>query len=174
MAKSEKKPVIGIVGGQEKQEYLTKKLGLDGAIDYKINNTQELMSQALQKMCPNGVDVYFDNVGGYITDAVIDNINNFARIVICGQISQYSGGLDNPNIGPRFLHKMLYTRSTIQGILSRDYGHRDAEMHLAMIPWLNENKITYEQTIIDGFGQLPNALNMLFHGKNTGKLLVSA
>ena len=125
------------------------------------------MSQALQDLCPNGIDIYFDNVGGYITDAVIDNINKFSRIVICGQISQYSDGLDTPNMGPRFLHKMLYTRSTIQGILARDYTHREEEMHQAMIPWLINNKITYEQTIIDGFKTIAKCFKYAFSWQKT-------
>jgi hypothetical protein len=99
-------------------------------------------------------------------------INVRARIIICGQISQYNGALDNPELGPRFLHKILYKRATIQGILARDFNARMPEMLQQMSAWLKEGKIKYHETIVDGFEQLPAALNMLFHGKNNGKLLV--
>jgi len=130
------------------------------------------MVEALSGACPEGIDVYFDNVGGMITDSVFHLINTRARVVICGQISQYNGGLDEPSLGPRFLHRILYTRATIQGILSRDYAHRMDEMIDVLAPLLSQGQLSYRQTIVEGFEKLPEALNMLFHGKNVGKLLV--
>ena len=87
------------------------------------------------------MDVYFDNVGGWITDAIIPIINRRARIVICGTISQYSGGLDTPELGPRFLHHMLYQRATIQGMLARDYAHRMDEMLRVVGPMVQRGKL---------------------------------
>jgi len=95
-------------------DWLKKDLGVDEVINYHDQNTASKMLEALKKACPSGIDIYFDNTGGYTTDAVFHHINLRARIIICGQISQYNGGLDNPELGPRFLHIVLYKRCTIQ------------------------------------------------------------
>lgn len=124
------------------------------------------------KQLTGGVDVYFDNVGGMISDAVIPLINRRARIVICGSISQYSGGLDQPEMGPRFLHHMLYQRATIQGMLARDYVHRMDEMIVLVGPLVKAGEIIFEETVVHGFEQLPAVLNSLFTGDHRGKLLV--
>lgn len=166
--------VIGIAGSDEKCQQLIDELGFDAAINYRTYSDQAAMRQALMQHCPKGIDIYFDNVGGMITDAVIDCINKRARIIICGQISQYSGNLDQPELGPRFLHRVLYTRATIQGILSRDYTHRMSEMLAEMAPWVRQGQIRYRETFMDGFENLPNALAALFKGANTGKLIVRA
>ncbi|KJE92543.1 hypothetical protein CAOG_03489 [Capsaspora owczarzaki ATCC 30864] len=110
----------------------------------------------------------------HTTGAVFNLINLRARVIICGQITQYNGKLDSVEMGPRFLHRLIYTRATIQGILARDYVDRMDEMLPVMIDWLNSGKLKYEQTVVDGFEQLPSALNALFHGKNVGKMLVRA
>jgi NADPH-dependent curcumin reductase CurA len=116
--------------------------------------------------------VYFDNVGGMVTDAVIPLINRRARIVICGSISQYSGGLDQAEMGPRFLHHLLYQRATIQGMLARDYAHRMDEMLAIIGPMVKAGEIVFEESIVKGFEQLPVTLNSLFTGDHRGKLLV--
>jgi len=126
--------VVAIAGSDDKTKWLKEELGADEVLNYKSWKTAEDVRQALEQVCPNGIDVYFDNVGGIITDAVFLLINTFARIIICGQISQYQGHLDNPQLGPRFLHRILYTRATIQGILARDYSHRMDEMLETMLP----------------------------------------
>ncbi len=164
--------VVGIAGSDEKTSYLKETLGVDEIINYKKHPSAIEIQNELSKLCPEGIDIYYDNVGGYITDAIFELINLNARIIICGQISQYSGGLDNPEMGPRFLHKMLYKRATIQGVLARDYNHRMNEMLTEMTPWVQNKSLKYKETIIDGFDNLPKALNMLFHGKNMGKLIV--
>ncbi len=107
-----------------------------------------------------------------VTDAIIPIIKRRARIIICGQISQYSGGLDVPEMGPRLLQHMLYQRATIQGILARDYLHRMDEMLTIVAPWVKAGELVFEETVIDGFEQLPHALNSLFTGEHRGKLLV--
>lgn len=120
--------VVGIAGGSAKREFMEKELKVDVAIDYKQHSTAQSMLEALKAACPNGIDIYFDNVGGYTTDAAMTLINTRARVIICGQITQYNGQLDNIEQGPRFLHRLIYTRATIQGILARDYSHRMGEM----------------------------------------------
>ena len=144
--------------------------GADWALDYKAHDASSL-AEAIRALT-GGVDVYFDNVGGWISDAVIPLINRRARIVICGQISQYSGGLDEADMGPRLLQHLLYQRATMQGILARDYAHRMDEMIRVVAPWVRDHSLVFEETIIDGFEHLPDALTQLFTGDHRGKLLV--
>lgn len=165
--------VLGIAGGAAKCAWLRDTLGADWAIDYKAHADADSLGAEI-KALTGGVDVYFDNVGGMVTDAVIPLINRRARIVICGQISQYNGGLETPPMGPRLLHHLLYQRATIQGMLARDYLHRMDEMRRIVAPWVQAGQIVFEETIIDGFEQLPSALNSLFTGEHRGKLLVKA
>jgi NADPH-dependent curcumin reductase CurA len=163
--------VIGIAGGAEKTRYLLDTLKLDGAIDYRAHKTSDEIAAAIENI--SGVDIYFDNVGGWITDAVIPLIKLRARIIICGAIAQYDGGLDTPDLAPRFLQHMLFKRASIQGILARDYTHRMDEMRAAISPWVKSGEVFLPETIIEGFANLPNALSALFEGKNTGKLIVT-
>ncbi len=163
--------VFGIAGGAAKCEFLIDNLHLDGAIDYRAFDSSMSLSDEILRQT-GGVDIYFDNVGGRITDAVVPHIKRRARIIICGAISQYDGTLDNPEQGPRFLHHLLFQRATIQGILARDYNHRMDEMLPVVAPWVKGGEVVFAETIIDGFEHLPDALNSLFEGKNTGKLLV--
>jgi NADPH-dependent curcumin reductase CurA len=165
--------VLGIAGGAAKCDWLRDTLGADWAIDYKAHASADSLGTQI-KALTGGVDVYFDNVGGMVTDAVIPLINRRARIVICGQISQYSGGLETPELGPRLLHHMLYQRATIQGMLARDYVHRMDEMLRIVAPWVKAGEIVFEETIVQGFAQLPATLNSLFTGEHRGKLLVQA
>ena len=120
------------------------------------------------------MDVYFDNVGGWISDAVIPLVNRRARIVVCGVISQYDGQLDAPELGPRFLHHFLYQRCLMQGILARDYVHRMDEMLARVTPWVREGSLKFETTVLPGFERLPQALGELFEGRHRGKVLVQA
>ena len=163
--------VIGIAGGADKCRFLLERLHLDAAIDYRQHTSSAAMSAEINRLC-GGVDVYFDNVGGWISDAVIPLIKLRARIIICGAISQYDGGLDQPESGPRLLQHLLFKRATIQGILARDYTHRMDEMRGIVAPWVKAGAIVLEETILDGFEKLPAALNSLFSGQNLGKLLV--
>lgn len=163
--------VFGIAGGPDKCRFLKQELGLDGAIDYRAFATIEKLSAEIQRQT-GGVDVYFDNVGGWITDAMIPLIRKRARIIICGAISQYDGALDRAEQGPRFLHHLLYQRATIQGILARDFTHRMDEMTAIVGPWVKNREIVFEETIIDGFENLPDALNSLFEGRYRGKVMV--
>jgi NADPH-dependent curcumin reductase CurA len=163
--------VIGIAGGAAKCTFLTDTLGLDGAVDYRAHPTLEGLRAAIDA-ATGGVDIYFDNVGGMVTDAVIPLIKLRARIVICGAIAQYDGGLDVPDLAPRFLQHMLFKRATIQGILARDFTARMGEMLAVVAPWVKRGEIVSQESFVDGFEQLPAALNSLFEGRNLGKLLV--
>jgi hypothetical protein len=163
--------VVGIAGGAAKCSFLTDTLGLDAAVDYRAHATAESLRAAIDAVT-GGVDIYFDNVGGMVTDAVIPLIKLRARIVICGAIAQYDGGLDVPDLAPRFLQHMLFKRATIQGILARDFTARMGEMLEVVAPWVKAGEIVSQETFIDGFDQLPAALGSLFDGRNLGKLLV--
>jgi len=165
--------VLGIAGGAAKCAWLQESLGLDWALDYKAFDASEALADEIRRLT-GGVDVYFDNVGGWITDAVIPLIQRRARIVICGAISQYSGGLDAPELGPRFLHHILYQRATIQGMLARDYLHRMDEMLRVVGPMVQGGELVFEETVVRGFEQLPATLQSLFTGDHRGKLLVQA
>jgi len=163
--------VVGIAGGPAKCAFLTDTLGLDAAVDYRAHTTAESLRAAIEALT-GGVDIYFDNVGGMVTDAVIPLIKLRARIVICGAIAQYDGGLDTPDLAPRFLQHMLFKRATIQGILARDFTARMGEMLEVVAPWVKRGEIASQETFVDGFEQLPAALASLFDGRNLGKLLV--
>ncbi|QEC69163.1 NADP-dependent oxidoreductase [Panacibacter ginsenosidivorans] len=161
--------VIGIAGSDEKIKLLKEKFGFDEAINYK---TTPDMKSAIAAACPNDVDIYFDNVGGEISDAVIYNINFHARIPLCGQIALYNS--TEVPMGPR-LQTILLTRSVLmQGFIVSDYQSIFPEgiQHLAQ--WVKEGKLKFMETIIKGFDQLPNALLGLFKGENTGKMIVEA
>lgn len=159
--------VVGIAGSDEKLSYLKEKLGVDEVINY---HTAGDMQKAIAKACPNGVDVYYDNVGGEISDAVISNLNGFSRVVICGQISLYNA-TEMP-LGPR-LQPLLLKRSVLmQGFIVSDFADRIEEGSQQLSQWVSEGKLKFKETIVDGFEKLPETFIGLFEGKNTGKYLV--
>jgi len=157
---------VGIAGSDEKNQYLTAELGVDAAINYKGPE----MRQALKDACPKGVDVYFDNVGGEISDAVLPLINQGARIVLCGQISLYN--LDKPDVGPRPQPALLVNRASMTGFIITDYAARFAEGVMNLAQWLGAGKLKYAETVVEGFENTPNAFIGLFSGENLGKQIV--
>ncbi|SDH68815.1 hypothetical protein SAMN05192534_10980 [Alteribacillus persepolensis] len=159
--------VVGIAGSDEKNQYLKEKLQFDETINYKTTSN---MKAAIEKACPNGVDVYFDNVGGEISDAVHAYVNKFARIVVCGAISSYN--LEGEDIGPRVQTTLIKKSALMQGFTLGDFSDRFSEGSAALAAWLQEGKLTYEETIKEGFEQIPDAFLDLFKGNNIGKLLV--
>jgi NADPH-dependent curcumin reductase CurA len=159
--------VVGIAGSDEKNEYLEHELWVDRTINYK---TAVEIKQALKDACPNGVDIYFDNVGGVVSDAVLPLINKGARIVICGQISLYN--LEQPDVGPRPQPYLLVKRALMQGFIITDYAPRFAEGVTQLGQWLREGKMKYAENIVDGFENTPHAFLGLFSGENLGKQLV--
>jgi NADPH-dependent curcumin reductase CurA len=156
--------VVGIAGGTEKCKYLTHELGFDVAIDYKSEN----VFAALRQHCPNGIDVYFDNVGGDILEAALANLALHARIVICGAISQYNNTA--PMKGPSNYLSLLVNRASMTGMLVRDYYPRAGEARAAMAQWRKEGKLKTREHIVDGLSTFPETLLMLFTGQNQGKL----
>lgn len=161
--------VVGIAGSDEKTKLLTTEFGFDDAINY---NTTPDMNKAIAAACPEAVDVYFDNVGGEISDAVIKNINFHARIPLCGQISLYNS--TKTPMGPR-LQPMLLTRSVLmQGFIISNFQAQFPEGIQMLAQWIKEGKLKFTETIEHGFENLPTALLGLFKGKNTGKMIVAA
>jgi len=159
--------VIGIAGSDEKIKFLKEEFGFDGAINYK--HTADIKA-AIAELCPNGVDIYYDNVGGEISDAVIANINKGARIIICGQISSYND--TKAPVGPRPQSVLLTKSALMQGFIVGNYASRFPEGVLQLSEWLKAGKLNYRETIIKGFERLPEAFISLFAGENTGKMLV--
>ena len=161
--------VIGITGSDEKTTMLKEEFGYDDVINYKTTTD---INKAIADLCPNGVDVYFDNVGGSISDAVIQNLNFHARIVLCGQIS-LCNNTEIP-MGPR-IQPLLLTRSVLmQGFIINNFQKDFPEGIAQLSKWVNEGKLKFKETIIDGFDQLPIALLGLFKGENKGKMIVKA
>jgi NADPH:quinone reductase len=158
---------VGIAGGDDKIDWILKDCGYDAAFNYK---TTENYGAKLKELCPTGIDIYFDNVGGTITDAVFMQINTAARLSICGQISQYNNA--KPEMGPRLLGMLIVARAKAQGFLVTDYMPRFGEGLTEMSGWLRDGKLKYREDIVDGFENLPKAFIGLFHGENTGKRIV--
>lgn len=159
--------VVGIAGSDDKIDYLVNELGFDAAFNYK---TVDNYFVKLRELCPKGIDVYFDNVGGEITDAVLRQINLKARISICGQISQYN--LEKPEMGPRLLGMLIVSRAKIEGFLVSDYASRFDEGLQQMAAWIKEGKLQYRENIIEGFENMPRAFIGLLQGENIGKQVV--
>ena len=158
--------VIGIAGGADKCRYLVEELGFDAAIDYKTENVAE----ALKQHCPKGVNVYFDNVGGDILDAVLTRLALHARIVICGAISQYNN--TTPVKGPANYLALLVQRATMTGIVVSDYYSRAGEAAREMGGWIQAGKLKTREDVVEGLDAFPKAFDMLFTGANNGKLVL--
>lgn len=159
--------VVGIAGTDEKVNSLKTKFGFDDAINYKTTSN---MSEAIKKACPNGVDVYFDNVGGEILDATLENINKFGRVINCGAISLYNA-TDTPR-GPRHEGTLIKKSVLMQGFTVRDYVKEFGPAIKQLATWLQEGKLKYDETIVEGFENTPQAFLDLFKGKNQGKMIV--
>ncbi len=161
--------VIGLAGSDEKIKMLKDEFGFDEAINYK---TTIDLKKSVADVCPNGVDIYFDNVGGEISDVVISRINFHARIVLCGQIALYNS--TKIPMGPR-LQPMLLTRSVLmQGFIVSNYQSQFSEGFSQLALWIKEGKLKYKESIVKGIDELPAALLGLFEGSNIGKMIVEA
>ncbi|MEO9021949.1 MAG: NADP-dependent oxidoreductase [Ginsengibacter sp.] len=159
--------VVGIAGTDEKVALLKNKFGFDEALNYKT--TPEL-KKAIANACPDGIDVYFDNVGGEISDDVMASMNRLGRIIVCGAISLYNE-TEIP-MGPR-VQPMLITKSLLmQGFIVSNYADKFQPAIQQLSSWLKEGKLVYEETVIEGFDKIPEAFIGLFEGKNEGKMIV--
>ena len=158
--------VVGIAGSDFKINYLLEELGFDGAINYKNSDWVD----ALERVCSTGVDLYFDNVGGVITDEVMRRINRHARVVLCGQISSYN--LEHPDVGPRNFRHLIVKSATARGFLVYDYQERFPEAREQLKEWLLQRKLKPCEAIVKGLENMPRAFLGLFSGDNLGKQLV--
>jgi NADPH:quinone reductase len=159
--------VIGIAGSNQKIRFLTRDLAFDGGFNYK--ETPDY-SAKLKELCPNGIDIYFDNVGGVITDEVIRQLNTRARIAVCGQISQYNA--TEPEMGPRWLGQLVAKQAKAEGFLVMQFAERFDEGLKQLANWLRERKIQYREDIVEGLENAPEAFIGMLQGNNIGKRLV--
>jgi NADPH-dependent curcumin reductase CurA len=157
---------VGITGGAAKMKMCLEDFGYDAAVDYKAADFQ----QALAAACPKGVDVYYDNTSGSISDAVVARINKFARVVICGTASVASW--DPWPTGPRMERHLLNKSARMQGFLVWDYEHRYEEAVAKLAAWVREGKLKYREEILDGITAAPDAIASLYRGENLGKRLI--
>ena len=158
--------VIGMAGTDEKVAYVVDELGFDAGINYKTDD----LDAALRSACPDGIDVFFDNVGGVLTDVVLTQIRYRARVAICGQISQYN--LAEPEYGPRNLRYLLTNQARMEGFLVFNYTDRYEEARARLAGWVKDGAIKYREDMIEGFENAPQAFIGLMHGANFGKLLI--
>jgi NADPH-dependent curcumin reductase CurA len=158
--------VVGIVGTDEKCSWLTDGLGFDGCINHRTDD----IAARLKELCPDRVDVYFDNVGGPILDAVLGGLNTHGRVVLCGAISVYNDRGRPP--GPANYLNLISRRGRMEGFITLDYWDRYPECMAQLREWADEGKLTWRAEVVDGLDQCARALNMLFTGENTGKVVV--
>jgi len=157
---------IGIAGTDEKCKWITEDLGFDGAINYKTED----VSKRIGELCPDGVDVYFDNVGGAVSDAIFLNLNFFARVALCGSISQYNAAA--PELGPRLLGLFVGRRVNMRGFIVSDFAGKTAPAMRQMGEWVRSGRLKYKEDIVQGLERAPRAFLGLLRGENFGKLQV--
>jgi NADPH-dependent curcumin reductase CurA len=165
LAKAHGARVVGIAGGPEKCALLTEKLGYDAAVDHKAEDWFKQLKEAT----PDGIDVDFENVGGKIMEAILGRINICARIALCGLISTYN---DAEGAGSRGFEMVLIRRAMVKGFIVLDHFGQAREAAAELSQLMADGKLEALETVVEGFDQLPDAINMLFDGKNTGKLVV--
>jgi NADPH-dependent curcumin reductase CurA len=158
---------VGVAGSRAKIDYVVRDLGFDAGIDYREASD---LDRALADACPRGVDVYFDNVGGRIAEAVSRHVNLFARIAVCGLVSQYN--LAQPEVAPRNERFVLVNRVRVQGFIVSDFYQRRDEGLRQLAEWLREGKLRYREDIVDGLENAPPAFIGMLQGRNLGKQLV--
>ena len=160
---------IGIAGADDKIQYIVNELGFDDAFNYKT--TSDYLAK-LKELCPKGIDCYFDNVGGAISDSVFTLLNPFGRVSVCGQISQYN--LQAPEPGPRLLTQILVRQLKVEGFIVTRFQERWPQGATQMAQWIKEGRIKHREDIVEGFEKTPRAFIDMLEGKNTGKMLVKA
>ena len=158
--------VVGTAGSDDKVDFIVNELGFDAGINYK---TQDVPS-ALAEACPDGIDVYFDNVGGPVTDAVLQLINVHARISVCGQISQYN--LPEPELAPRQMGILIQKQARMEGFLVFNFAHKHEHARQRMAEWIRSGQLKYREDVVEGLENAPRAFIGMMSGENFGKLLV--
>ena len=164
IAKNKGCRVVGVTGSEDKAVWLRDVAGLDAVLNYKADG----YANALAAATPNGIDVYFENVGGAQLDAALPRMNLHGRIPVCGMISTYNGGGE----GVRNLSNLIYKRVRMQGFVASDFAHLNATFVADMTEWLKAGRIHYQETVLDGFERIPEGLIGLFNGLNAGKMLI--
>ena len=158
--------VVGTAGTDEKVDFIVNELGFDAGINYKTED----VDSALTAACPDGIDVYFDNVGGVVTDAVMQQTNVHARVAICGQISQYN--LPEPELAPRSLGLLVQKQAKVEGFLVFNFAHRHEHARQRMAEWIRTGQLKYKEDVVDGLENAPEAFIGMMTGENFGKLIV--
>ncbi len=158
--------VIGTAGTNKKVQFIVDELGFDVGINYKTEN----VGASLNSACPDGIDIYFDNVGGFVTDEVIKRINTGARIAICGQVSQYN--LEEPELGPRNLFHLTKSQAKMEGFLVFAYEARYDEALHRLSKWINQDKLKYKEDVAEGIRNAPQTFIGMLNGENLGKTLI--
>ena len=158
--------VVGTAGSDEKVDFIVNELGFDAGINYKTED----VDAALAAACPDGIDVYFDNVGGFVTDAVMQQINVHARISVCGQISQYN--LPTPELAPRNMGLLIQKQARMEGFLVFNFAHRHEHARQRMAAWIRSGDLSYREDVVEGLENAPAAFIGMMTGENFGKLVV--
>jgi NADPH-dependent curcumin reductase CurA len=161
---------VGIAGSAEKCKYVTEELGFDAC----VNHNSPEFAEALKAACPDGIDVYFENVGGKVFETVSPLFNDFARIPVCGIISAYNATElpPGPNLTPLLMRDILVKRLTFRGFIVWDYASQEKEALSELANWIKEGKLNYREDIVDGLENAPEAFIGLLEGKNFGKLVI--
>jgi NADPH-dependent curcumin reductase CurA len=159
-----------VVGGEEKCRFVKEELGFDSCLDHRQPELTELVKAG----CPDGIDVYFENVGGHVLKAVLPSLNDFARIPVCGQIAHYSvaDSVGGPDQLPTLMRAILVKRLTVRGFIVVDYASQFAEFSNDMRTWLSEGRIKYREDVTDGLENAPDELFRLLKGENFGKKII--
>ena len=162
--------VVGIAGGREKSSYLIDELGFDAAIDHRSPN----MKEELKAACPNGIDIYFENVGGAVWNAVLPLLNNFARVPVCGLVAHYNATAlpEGPDRTAGLMRMILTRRLRVQGFIVYDFAEQTPDFLSEVGAWVREGKLKYKEDIVEGLENAPKAFIGLLRGANFGKLLV--
>jgi len=158
--------VIGIAGTDEKINYVVDELGFDAGLNYKIED----IPTKLEALCPNGIDIYWDNVGGELADAAIEKIASGGRVVICGQITQYNA--TSPSLGPRIPHILLSRQARMEGFWVGQFENRNSHALNRLSHWVHDNELKYKEDVVVGIENSPAAFIGLLNGTNLGKLIV--
>ncbi len=166
LAKAAGARVVGIAGGPQKCALLTDELGFDAAVDHRADD----WAAQLKAATPNGIDVDFENIGGPVMDAIFGRLNIGARVALCGLISEYNA--EDPPPGPRAFGNLLIQRALVKGFIVLDHFGQAPEAITEIAGLMQQGKLKPLETVVEGFEQLPTAINMLFDGKNVGKLVV--
>jgi NADPH-dependent curcumin reductase CurA len=157
--------VVGVAGGPDKSLWVQETLQFDDCVDHRALDLRSALAEA----CPNGIDVYFENVGGAVQAAAFGLLNPFARVVMCGMVAQYNER--EPPLGPNLMF-VVHNRVRIEGMIVADKPERFAEWRALAAPWVKEGSLHYRETVIDGLEKAPEALQLLLRGRNFGKMLV--